>query len=394
MYKQLLILLSLLSISCSTVKNTQEAINTGNYETAISSIITKLQKNKTAKWNQPYIALLEDSFQKIVSRDLKKIDYLKKDQNKESLEKIYNMYTKLNTIQNKITPLEPLYIVTENRNANFEFNNYDDEIFDTKNQLSEYLYNNIKKLFYTNNKFDYRKAYNDLMYLDKIDPNYKDVRKLINTAQEKGSDFVIVTIKNDTQKIISKRLENDLLNFDAYDLDNLWTVYHSTKDARINYDFGIELNMTIIDISPERVREKEMIKERKIKKGFKYLLDKEGKQVLDKEGKKVKVDQYVKVQCKLFHFIQSKSAKVIGQVKYIDLNTRQTVQRFPITSEFVFDHNYAHYRGDKRALDDYFLELIKVKEIPFPSNEQMIYDIGQDLKERFKTIITQNKFRN
>jgi hypothetical protein len=32
--------------------------------------------------------------------------------------------------------------------------------------------------------------------------------------------------------------------------------------------------------------------------------------------------------------------------------------------------------------------------VQFPTNEQMIYDSGQDLKQKLKSIITRNKFRN
>jgi hypothetical protein len=55
---------------------------------------------------------------------------------------------------------------------------------------------------------------------------------------------------------------------------------------------------------------------------------------------------------------------------------------------------YANYRGDKRALESSFLDLIALRVVPFPTNEQMIYDSGQDLKLRLKNIITRNKFRN
>jgi hypothetical protein len=40
------------------------------------------------------------------------------------------------------------------------------------------------------------------------------------------------------------------------------------------------------------------------------------------------------------------------------------------------------------------LDLIRFRVVPFPTNEQMIYDSGQDLKEKLKFIISRNKFRN
>jgi hypothetical protein len=395
MKKQLLFILSFfILISCSSIKNTQEAISNGNYDSAINTAIENLKRNKTKKGNQPYIILLEEAFAKVTSKDLAKINFLKKDNNPENIETIFVLYEELKGRQEILKPLLPLFIRKQNREAKFQFNNYDDEIIANKNQLSDYLYAKAKKFFNKNNKFDYRDAYNDLEYLEKINPNFKDVRSLMEVAYERGLDFVIVSMKNKTQKVIPKRLEEDLLNFDTYGLNDLWTVYHGAKDPKINYDFGLELNLRRIKVSPEQIREKEIIKEKDIKDGFKYLLDENGNQVLDQEGNKIKVDKLIKVRCELYQFTQFKSAKVTGIVKYVDLYTKQIIQTYPIESRFSFQHIYANFKGDKRALDASFLDLIRFRVVPFPTNEQMIYDSGQDLKEKLKFIISRNKFRN
>ena len=383
-----------LIISCSSIKNTQEAISSGNYDSAINTAIKNLKRNKTKKGNQPYILLLEEAFEKATAKDLARIQFLKKDDNPEKIETIFVLYEQLKRRQEVLKPLLPLYIVKENRDANFQFTNYDDAIIENKNQLSDYLYAKAKRLFKGNTKFNYRAAYDDLAYIEKVNPNFKDVRNLMNVARERGLDFVIVSMKNETQKVIPKRLEEDLLNFDTYGLNDLWTVYHGSKDPRVQYDFGLELNLRNIQVSPEQVREKEIIKEKEVKDGFTYLLDANGDQVLDKEGNKIKVDKMVSVRCELYQFTQFKSAKVTGKVKYVDLNSKQTIQTYPIASEYTFQHRYAHWKGDKRALESSFLDLIRLRVVQFPTNEQMIYDSGQDLKQKLKSIITRNKFRN
>ncbi|WP_026777650.1 hypothetical protein [Polaribacter sp. Hel_I_88] len=395
MKKTLLFTASLfLLISCSSVKKTQQAISNGNYDTAIDIAIENLKKNKTKKGNQPYVLMLQEAFNKARLRDLDRINFLKKDNNPQNIESIYSLYNDLKNRQEVIKPLLPLPILDQNKNASFQFANYDDEIIANKNQLSDYLYAKAKKLFTADNKFDYRTAYDDLEYLDKVNPNFKDVRNLMNIAHERGVDYVFVSMKNETDKVIPKRLEEDLLNFDTYGLNDLWTMYHGAKDPNIKYDFGLELNLRNIQVSPEQVREKELVRERQVADGFTYLLDDKGNQVLDKDGNKIKVDKMVNVRCEIYQFTQFKTAKVTGQVKYVDLNSKQTIQTYPIASEFAFQHMYANYRGDKRALESSFLDLIALKVVPFPTNEQMIYDAGQDLKSRLKTIITRNKFRN
>ena len=389
----LFIVSALIITACSSVKTTQEAINTGNYEKAIRLAIDNLKKNKVKEKHQPYVYMLQEAFEKSSKRDHDKIAFLKQDRNPENLEAIYNLYNKLNQRQEKIKPLLPLPILNTGKNAVFNFKSYDSEIIGSKNELSNFLLDKAKQLLNNNNKQDFRKAYDDLRYLDRINPNFKNTRTLTQKAHEKGTDYVFVELKNDTEKIIPKRLEEDLLNFDTYGLDDLWTVYHAKKDKRIRYDFALELNLRNIEVSPEQVREKQIIKERQVKDGYKYLLDDKGNQVKDSLGNKIKVDNLVNVRCELYQFTQFKTSRVTGEVKYYNFYTKQIEQRFPIQSEFVFEHIYANYKGDKRALETSLLDLLKVREVRFPTNEQMVYDTGTDLKAKLKYIITRNKFR-
>lgn len=384
----------LLITACSSVKTTQEAINSGNYDKAISLAVENLRANKTKKGNQPYIPMLEDAFKKATAKDISRIKFLKKDGNPENLERIFNLYQGLDHRQEMIKPLLPLRLNESGRVAKFKIKDYSSDIINSKNKLTALLYANAKALFNTTNKYDFRKAYDDLSYLERINPNYKNTRSLIEEAHFKGTDYVIVSMKNRTKKIIPKRLAKDLLDFDTYGFNDLWTVYHSTKDKNIRYDFGLELTLRNINISPEQVREKQFVKEREVKDGWKYLIDKDGNQVINDKGEKVKVDKMRKVSCELYQFTQFKSAEVTGQVKYTDFNSKQLLKTFPIKSKFAFEHNYASFNGDKRALDKIFLDMIRVRAVKFPSNEQMVFDAGNDLKQNLKEIISRNKFRN
>ena len=160
----------------------------------------------------------------------------------------------------------------------------------SKEDLSSFLYENARKLMVTNNKMDYREAYDDLAYLDQLNPNFRDVRALMEEAQYKGTDFVYVSTKNETNMVIPAKLQDDLLNFGTYGLNDKWTVYHSNKQKGVLYDFGMVLNFRQINISPEQVREKQFIKEKQIKDGTKTLLDSNGNVVKDSLGNPIKVD--------------------------------------------------------------------------------------------------------
>lgn len=378
--------------SCG-VKQTRESLTSGDYDGAIQNAIDGLRNRKDAKGKQDYVYLLEEAFAKAKERDLRNINAWFKDANPSNLEQIFNTYQKLNNRQESIRPLLPLKLIKEGRNAIFPFEDYTDQIVSSKNALSKHLYDNSKTLLASKDKMNFRKAYDDLVYLNQINPGYKDVTSLMNEAQFKGTDYVSVFTKNETNMVIPVRLQNDLLDFSTFGLNDKWTVYHSNRQKDINYDYGLIVNFRQINISPEQIKEKEFIKEKQIKDGTKPLINSQGQQVKDSLGHVIMVDNFKTIRVNIYEFKQFKSTQVTAKVDYIDFRNNQLIETFPLASEFIFEHTYATYNGDKRACDDSYLTYFDKRSVPFPSNEQMVYDSGEDLKAKLKDIIVRNKFR-
>ena len=89
-------------------------------------------------------------------------------------------------------------------------------------------------------------------------------------------DYVQVSILNETHQIIPQRLEAELLDFNTYGLNQFWTTYHAVADNTIDYDFAMELQLKRINISPERVNERQLLREKQIVDGWEHLLDDNG----------------------------------------------------------------------------------------------------------------------
>jgi hypothetical protein len=386
-----LIILLLFTVSCAK-RQTRDLLTSGDYDGAIATAFNSLKGNKNSKGNQDFAYMLE-AFAKGKERDLQNINMWFKDANPQNLEKIYNTYVQLNERQEKIRPLLPIKLINEGRDAIFPFDDYSDQIVSSKNALAKYLYDNSKALLINKDKLVIRRAYDDLVYLNSLSPGFKDTDKLIEEARFKGTDFVNVYTKNETNMVIPVRLENDLLDFSTYGLNDKWTVYHSNKQKGIDYDYGMIVNFREINISPEQVKEKEIQKEKLIKYGTKNLLNANGQIVRDSLGKPIKVDDMRTVRATVYEFAQFKACQVTAKVDYINFKTNQLIQTFPLTSEFAFNYMYSRYKGDKRACEQDYYPYFERKAVPFPSNEQMVYDTGNDLKLKLKDIISRNKFR-
>ena len=104
-----LLLIAILIQSCSSVKKTEQALNTGNNDQAYNIALNKLRTNKGKKGKQPYILMLEQAYAKVVDRDKNAVAYLEREGNPANLEKMYNTYVALKNRQERIKPLLHLF---------------------------------------------------------------------------------------------------------------------------------------------------------------------------------------------------------------------------------------------------------------------------------------------
>ncbi|WP_313791327.1 hypothetical protein [Lacinutrix neustonica] len=249
--------------ACSSTKRIEKNLSSGQYDLAITTALKKLDVNRGAKRKTDYILLLQEAYKKVVARDTERVNFLKKDNNPANFEQIYTLYSRLNARQESIKPIMPLYI--GNKEVKLSFKDYSSQIINAKNKASEYLYDNAMQLLSSNNKLDCRKAFNDFEYIERINADYKDVRDRIKEAHNKGTDFVLVTMKNQTQQVIPQRLEDDLLNFGTYGLNDLWTVYHNNPDSNTTYDFTMAFNLRDIAISRNKLKNERFLKKHRLK---------------------------------------------------------------------------------------------------------------------------------
>ena len=354
-------------ISCSSSRRIEKAVNTGNYDYAISNALNKLQTNKNKSRKADYILMLKDAYDKANQRDMENVSFLKTTNNPENYIKIYDLYAGLDTRQQRVRPLLPLYV--DGKEVQFQMKNYAAEISKAIDKASAHMYDNALAVINTNNstKEDLRWAYQQFTEIEAINPNYKETRALTQEAYQRGVDFVLVEMNNETDKLIPERLERDLLNFSTYGLNDLWTVYHNTADKQLNYDYKMVVNFRDINVSPEQVRERQIIKEKEIADGKKLLLDEQGNKVKDSLGNAIEVDHLKTVRCEYYEFTQFKAVQVTGNVEYYNLISKQLTDAFPVSSEFVFEHIYASANGDRRALEQSLLPFLDQRAVPFPS---------------------------
>lgn len=382
-----LLFLALLLGSCNSVKRNQKFLSQGNYDQVIDLAVKKLQKDPHGKNSDAHASFLEEAFTRVVEEDKRRISFLKQENRPSNTREIYYLYCDLGKRQELVRPLTSLV------NLNIQFENYNDAIIASKKNFADYLFTEGAKYLNRNTILDAREAYAFFSDLKSLQPEYLGLDQKLNDAHFKGTDFVFVELNNHSGQIIPFRLEQELLDFNTYGLDDFWTKYHTRRENGIQYNFGIDLNFKEINISPERISETTYERKKTIKDGWEYVLDRYGNVVKDSLGNDIKVDKFITVTADVTYTEQTKAVQVGGDVVYIELDRNRIINRHPLGTEFIFENIFARYRGDERALTDEDLQFSRNDFFPFPSNPQMVLDAGTEIKERLKEILRNNHFR-
>jgi hypothetical protein len=133
-----------------------------------------------------------------------------------------------------------------------------------------------------------------------------------------------------------------------------------------------------------------VIRTKEIKTGWVYKRNRDGAIVNDENGNPIKIDKFETVTALLLMSQQSKSVFVGGTVVYRDLIVGRDRNTYPFSTEFIFENNFATFRGHERALTDEDLRLVRNGLVHFPSNEQIVLDAGSDTKVRLKEILKEH----
>ena len=381
MVKRILISsLLLISFGCSPIKKINNNVVSGEFDKAINKTISELKKIKNKKKKIQYELILKDIYNRAVVNSKDKISRFKKDGNPEFFDDIYFEYDKLIKRQNKLKNLS-------SERLNFNFENYDSELINFRYKTSDYFLKISNSFISNNNKFDYRKAYNYLTVIESINPNYLDTRSLIKLCLVKGKDYILLNVLNESKSVLFEDLEKDILNIKGYDLNSTWKSFFTKNDSfEGTYDFYIDLAFKSFIISPERLVQKEGFSEKNIVDGLTYKLDDEGNVMKDSLGNDIKVDKLIKISVKSIESIQSKSAKVLAEIRFID-KKKNIIEKFTLESEFWFRNRFLEYDGDKRVLTKEQVKLSKNRFMPFPPDKVLIFNNSENIKRKMKRII-------
>ncbi len=380
-----LLLLLILFSGCAYSKFYYEQ---GDVDTAISTAVSRL-RNNPKNWREALI--LEKAYNESYAKNTARINYLKKEGNPDCWMEIYDLYAAIDKHQKMVQPLLPLFIKKEFRNAEIPIIDVDLELISAKKKAAEYLYAFASELMKHKTKADYRKAYQSFNEIKNYFVSFKDVDVLMNECYNKGQNYVQVQYRNNTNLIIPKDFETNLLQIDVQQFNSNWVKYYSSLDkTNIDFDYFIVMNIRDINISPEQLREREYPEERTIEDGWQYVLDSKGNVKKDTLGNDIRVKKYSTVRCIIKETSQSKQGQLIGNFEIKVAKTNQQLQQIPFNENLVFTNIFAVSTGDPRAMSEESRRKMGGRPMPFPTNIQMVMDVSNILKTKLIETVRAN----
>lgn len=381
--KKIYIVLGFLIIlgSCTS---SRKYLERGQYDLAVRKSVKKLMKNPTKSQE---IATLKRAFELANQKNTDNINSLRFSGQPDIWESVFYNYDQMRTRQEIVERL-PREVLMQIGQQHVDYNQMRAE---AKRKAAEFLYAHAQELLKTNNRQDARKAYSELVRLNKFYPNYPNVRSLMDQATLIGTNNVLFKIRNQSRQVMPKGFENELLKITLKRLNKQWLNFDTRENTEMYYDYTIYLNIKAIDKTPERIKELHYDETKRVRDGDKYVLDQNGNVQKDSLGNDVKVPNYINITAHVVENRMEKSARVHGTLDFYDNRENQLVKTFPITTENTFLYRFGYATGNLKALKDETKKFIGLKAIPFPSDLQIIYDTNEDLKKIAYDLVAKNR---
>lgn len=387
--KKTLLLLSLSVFLFSACTSSKKNFQQGNYDEAIVKSVKKLLKkpddNKEA-------ILLDKAYKLANAQDLDHIKFLKLDGQPDTWDRILQHYESLKRRQQRLKPVLPVKL--NGQLVNYKHVDYDAEIVNSKRKAAAFFYANGKRLLESTDKMLIRQAYGELMRAKTYaGSSYMDLDNLIEEAAFKGISRVFVKLENTSLFNFPPEFIDEVISMNTRRLNSDWVHYFFRQsNNQIEYDYLALVKIKKVQVSPDDVRSIDRIYKKNIEDGFEYVLDARGNVKKDTAGNDIKKIKYKALQCALVKTIQHKEARFIGEVEFFELNpVERLIAQKPFGTETVFHHVSARAIGDVRALDAEAKQLLNSKQIPFPRDEELVFNNAMRIQEAIHRILRSNQ---
>ena len=368
-----LIFLVLLFASCSssrnTIANTQEDL-------ALLTTIRKLDKNPSDSSLKNNLGVLYENAVKI---HLDNIDVYSTLTEPNKWDKIINEYQALQHLS---------AVISSSASAKKFLNSptYDAKIEVAKESAAADYYNiGTGYLNNNNDKQSYREAYNAFKKAQEFVPGYKDAERQMNNAYQNSVLNVVVNPVTDNSyyynnagwnnygnsfnnDYLQRNLVRDLGGDYAKNASARFYTDWEARSANINPDLFVDLTWVNLDVPQPYTSQYSRNVNKQIETGR------------DTSGHV----HYETVTATLYIIKKYFTATGDLESRITDANTRNIADTRRYTAQFNWEHEYATYKGDSRALSGNDLALLNTRNFIVPTKQDILNELYQRIYPQVK----------
>ncbi len=374
-------------VSC---RSTERMLEEGKYEQLIS--LTK-RKIKGSRNKTKYVVALEEAFNRLQEKDLKKMEQLERDGTLRGWE---GMFSLARRIESRQEALEPYLPVTDEAGyqATFNFIRVEVYIEKSREKAAQLLYSRALdeiSMAREGDKLAARRAYLTLSGIETYYSTYKDKERLMDEAENLGITRVWIDVQDNSSRFTPAFFEEELLAIQFSRLNDRWTRFIAHPPGDLELDYKVVLEVDYIQVGRDLIHEREIVRTKEVEDGWRYVLDKNGNVAKDSLGNDIKEPKWIDVTATILQTNQEKTASISGRMNLINLKESTMVESRPLRANAVFEHLAQRYSGDERALEKNDLRVIY--PVPFPNDRDMIMLAVEAMREEFSRALQSLRLR-
>jgi len=339
-------------ILVTACQSTDKLIQNGQYDLALTQLTKKMgSQQKNAK----SIRRLSQAFHAANQADHDSIQLLKTAGKPEVWVEIFDRLKAIDARQNLIRTLPD----TIQKQIHFVPLNLVNPIAESSVKAQRYLAAKADERKKNGNISDSRSVCNLLLKLKEINPTYPAIDSMLRAAILQNATQILLVLHQQTPQKLAPEVINNILRFDAGELNSPTGHFYLNKEANKLYDYIFVIQLDVIHVSPNRTESRTFTEENK------------------SENAKAIVNE----------ILMSKNCEIKGRIDMMDAQNNTILFSTPVQAISNFNFTYSTVTGDIRALSKQTASTLNRRAIRFPIDELLVLDASKQLNILVKQVI-------
>ncbi|MEJ5993684.1 hypothetical protein WG904_04560 [Pedobacter sp. Du54] len=352
------IYLSILIVGCTTGKN---ALQKGDYDASVTKAVNRLQN---APQNKEAMQVLASAYKLSVAQHLRNIDEAKISSDVLRWESIISDYQQLNQLSNEIISSPAALAVVGNPRK------FVAELNESKFKAAEVRYALGVNLLNEGDKVSARKAYENFERVNYLYPNYRDTKQKLDEA------YWAAVVKVVVQPVRVNSKDYQLSNQYFQQKVSEWMSAYQHNKFVLFYDEAQAYKQKIVPDQLMRLQFDDFVV------GQTYV--KERVEKLKKDSVKIGETRagepvYATVKATLSIFDKKIASSGLLDMTVIDYASNKVIRQRKLAGSYVWEDQWASYKGDERALTKQQIAISKKKEILPPAPSALFVELTKPI---------------